>query len=238
MVGRQARGVPGLASERAAAHHGASTGDKTAMYRLYGKPFTMSMVPEGAMDELGIAYESIMLPPGPVTDPAYLALRPDGLVPTLTDGGLVIYEGSAIAMWLAERHGGLAPAPGTPERARWLQWMVWLGSMVHPQVALEFHADWFTDDPAAIPAIQARARRAADELWAQIEGQLGDDPWLCGEAFTTADILFLIQALFHWDARAMFARSPRVSALAGRIQARPAMAALLKKHGVDPAPVP
>lgn len=207
------------------------------MYRLYGKPFTMSMVPEGVMDELGIDYESIMLPPGPVSDPAYLALRPDGLVPTLTQGDLVIYEGSAIAMYLTEQHGGLAPAIGTPERARWLQWMLYLGSMVHPAVALEFHPDWFTDDPAAIPAIQARARRTGDELWGQIEAQLGDDPWLTGKDFTCADILFLVQALFHWDAPAMLARSPRVAALVGHIQARPAMTALLGRHDVPLAAV-
>ena len=205
------------------------------MYRLYGKPVTMSMVPEGILDELGIAHEVITLPPGPATDPAYLKLWPDGLVPTLTDGDLVIYEGSAIAMWLAEKHGALAPAPGPPERAAWLQWMVWLGSMLHPQVALEYHPDWFTDDPAMIPAIQAKARRSCDALWAQIEGQLGDGPWLCGAEFTTADILFLVQALFHWDVGAMLARSPKVAALVGRIQARPAMAGLLRKHGLEPA---
>ena len=205
------------------------------MYRLYGKPFTMSMVPEGMMDELGIAYESVTLPPGPTTDPAYLALRPDGLVPTLVDGDLVIYEGSAIAMYLAEKHGALAPAPGTRERARWLQWMIYLGSMVHPAVALEFHPDWFTDDAAAIPGIQARARRTCDELWSQIEGQLGDDPWLTGRDFTSADILFLVQAMFHWDSPAVFARSPRVAALVKRIHGRPAMAALLARHDV-PAP--
>ena len=205
------------------------------MYRLYGKPFTMSMVPEGVMDELGIAHQSIMLAPGPTTDPAYLALRPDGLVPTLTVSDLVIYEGSAIAMYLTEKHGALAPAIGTPERARWLQWMLYLGSMVHPAVALEFHPDWFTDDPAAIPAIQARARRNCDELWRQIEGQLGEDAWLTGPEFTSADILFLVQAMFHWDSPAMFARSPRVAALVRRIHARPAMAALLARHDV-PAP--
>lgn len=205
------------------------------MYRLYGKPFTMSMVPEGVMDELGIAYESIMLPPGPVSDPAYLALRPDGLVPTLTDGDLVIYEGSAIAMYLAEKHGGLAPAPGTPARAAWLQWMVYFGAMVHPVGAMEFHPHWFTDDAAAIPAIQARARRNADDLWAQIEGQLTEGAWLAGDAYSTADILFFVQALFHWDNAAMLARSPRVAALVKRIHARPAMAALLTKHDV-PAP--
>ena len=88
------------------------------MYRLYGKPFTMSMVPEGTLEEIGVPYETVTLPDGRSTDPAYLELRPDGLVPTLVDGDLVIYEGSAIAMHLADRHkgAGLAPPPGEPRK--------------------------------------------------------------------------------------------------------------------------
>ena len=41
------------------------------MYRLYGKPYTMSMVPEGTMDEIGLEYELINLPDGRSTDPDY-----------------------------------------------------------------------------------------------------------------------------------------------------------------------
>ena len=54
-------------------------------------------------------------------------------------------------------------------------------------MALEFHPDWFTDDPAAIPAIQARARRNCDELWRQIEGQLeaGDRVVLIEDTMTS-----------------------------------------------------
>ena len=62
---------------------------------------------------------------------------------------------------------------------------------------------------------------------------MGEGPWLCGERFTTADILFLAEAYMHYDYPAMLARERRVAALAGRIQTRPAMAALLARHGVE-----
>lgn len=206
------------------------------MYRLYGKPFTMSMVPEGTLDEIGVPFETVTLPDGRSTDPAYLELRPDGLVPTLVDGDLVIYEGSAIAMHLADRHeeAGLAPSPGSRERAWWYQWMVWLGSVVHPTVANEYHADWYTTAPDGGDGVRQAARRNADDLWRQIDSSVADRTWLVGERFSTADILLLVQATMHWDCHVMTAREKHVGAIVRRIQSRPAMAALLERHGVEP----
>ena len=205
------------------------------MYRLYGKPYTMSMTPEGVMDEIGVAYDLVTLPDGRSTDPDYLKLRPDGLVPTLVDGDLALIEGSAIAMHLADRHpeAGLAPATGTAERALWYQWMVYLNSMVHPVVANEFHADWYTDEESGVEGVRRKARRNADALWGRIDAAVAGRPWLCGESFTAADVLFLVEAYMHHDYPAMLARERAVAALVGRIQARPRMAALLERHGVE-----
>ena len=88
------------------------------MYRLYGKPYTMSMVPEVAMDEIGAEYELINMPDGISTDPDYLALRADGLVPTLVDGDHVVIEGSAIAMHLADKYPDAKLAPPLGSKAR------------------------------------------------------------------------------------------------------------------------
>lgn len=205
------------------------------MYRLYGKAITMSILPQAVLDEIGAPYELITLTQeGPITDPDYLRLRPDGLVPTLTDGDLVIYEGSAIAMYLADQHpeAGLAPPVGSPERAHYYQWMIYLGSMVHPAVALEYHPDWFAQSAGAIAEVQACARRRCDELWSQIETQVGDGPWLLGETFSAADVLFWLQAMFHYDAQRMLAENKKVNALVERVAARPKIAAVMQQHGL------
>ena len=205
------------------------------MYRLYGKPYTMSMVPEGTLDEIGADYDLIELPDGRSTDPDYLKLRPDGLVPTLVDGDLVVIEGSAIAMHLADRHpqAGLAPPPGSPARAAWYQWMLYLNSMVHPAIDNEYHADWYTDEESGVEGVRRRARRNLEELWAGIDGLVAGRAWLAGEAFSTADILFLAEAYMPEDYAAMLPRYPHVAALVARIQARPKMAALLERHGIE-----
>jgi glutathione S-transferase len=205
------------------------------MYRLYGKPFTMSILPQAVLDEIGAPYDLVTLTQeGVVTDPEYLKLRPDGLVPTLVDGDFVIYEGSAIAMYLADKHAEarLAPPVGSRERARYYQWMIYLGSMVHPAVALEYHPDWFAESAGAIAEVQACARRRCDELWAQIETQVGDGPWLLGEQFTAADVLFWLQAMFHHDAQGMLAENKKVNALVERAAARPTIAAIMQQHGL------
>ena len=60
--------------------------------------------------------------------PDFLALNPNGKVPTLTVDGAPMFEALAIQLWLGETYGverGLWPAPGTPERLQALSWCAW-----------------------------------------------------------------------------------------------------------------
>ena len=106
--------------------------------------------------------------------------------------------------------------------------------MVHPTVANEYHADWYTTAPDGIDGVRQAARRNADDLWRQLDASVAGQTWLVGERFSTADILLLVQASMHWDCHAMIAREKHVGAIVRRTQARPAMAALLERHGVEP----
>jgi glutathione S-transferase len=58
----------------------------------------------------------------------YLKINPNGRIPALVDGDLVLFEAAAIVLHLVDQHpkAGLAPKPGTPERARFYQWMTFL----------------------------------------------------------------------------------------------------------------
>jgi len=60
--------------------------------------------------------------------PAYLALNPNGLIPVLVDGELVLYETAAICLHLADTHPAaqLAPPLASAERAHFYKWLVWL----------------------------------------------------------------------------------------------------------------
>ncbi|MHB1303813.1 MAG: glutathione S-transferase family protein [Acidiphilium sp.] len=86
-------------------------------------------------DELGIPFERIDagMAFGQVDTPAYRAMNPNGRVPTLVDGDVVLWESNAIMRYLALRHGEtpLYPAGAAP-RARVERWLDWTLSVVQP----------------------------------------------------------------------------------------------------------
>src|SRR5262245_10204350 len=86
--------------------------------KLYGFPMSPnSRRAQLVLEELGLAYEyvTVDLMTGAQKKPEYLALNPNGRVPTLVDGEFVLWESHAIGEYLAEKHptkrlGGSSPA--------------------------------------------------------------------------------------------------------------------------------
>jgi len=164
----------------------------------------------------------------------YLRLNPNGRIPVLVQGDLVLFETAAITLHLADRHpeAGLAPAPGTPERGQFYKWMVHLTNM--PQV--EYHTWFYPWQHVADPAAADSAKQAAGErlgrMFDVIAAQLGDGPWLLGERFSAADLFLLM--LVRWG-RAM-PRPPRsvlqLASHAERVLARPAVHATFAAEGL------
>src|SRR6202011_6336040 len=81
-----------------------------------------------AIGDLGLAHERIDIGGafGKNKEPAYLALNPNGLVPTLEDGDMVLWEGNTIVRYLAGLHGKGTLEPADPKgRGRASQWRDW-----------------------------------------------------------------------------------------------------------------
>src|SRR6185503_3524707 len=94
-----------------------------------------------AVGELGLAHERIDIggPFGGNREPAYLALNPNGLVPTVEDGDLVLWESNSIVRHLASRHGAGTLEPADPAtRALASQWMDWQLSVASPAIGPAF----------------------------------------------------------------------------------------------------
>ncbi|WP_420013615.1 glutathione S-transferase family protein [Tateyamaria sp.] len=84
--------------------------------------------------------------------PAYLALNPNGLIPTLETPDGVMFETTAILLYLSERHPRLMPTDGRA-RAAALKWLVWLGNSLHPSQRMLFYPHLYTDgDPEMLRA--------------------------------------------------------------------------------------
>jgi glutathione S-transferase len=150
--------------------------------------------------ELGLDYERVDLggPFGGNQDPEYLALNPNGLVPTVKDGDLVLWESNTICRYLCASHGGDAlypPAPGP--RALVERWMDWQLSTIGPPMgALLFglvRAKPEDRDQAAIEA----ARRRALAAWTIVEDELDGRSFLAGSQLSLAEIVLGTQ-VYRW----------------------------------------
>ncbi|HUC66965.1 MAG TPA: glutathione S-transferase family protein [Stellaceae bacterium] len=177
--------------------------------------------------ELGVPFERVDWggPFGGNKDPHYLALNPNGLVPTVEDGELVIWESNTIMRYLCAKHGGERLHPAEPARRtdveRWMDWQ--LSALTQPMAAMllgYYRTPEEKRDPAALEASRLRAI----DLWRIIEQQLGHGDYLAGPALTLADICVGIWA-YRWHAYPIERPSlPRLKAWYERLGTAPGFA--------------
>jgi glutathione S-transferase len=152
--------------------------------------------------ELGLEYERVDLggPFGGNQDPEYLAMNPNGLVPTVKDGDLVMWESNTICRYLCSTHNGgrlypMAPVARTHVE-RWMDWQ--LSSIGPPMGALLFGLIRTKPEQRDHAAIEA-ARRKALAAWTIVEDALEDRPFLAGPELTLAEIT-LGTLVYRWHA--------------------------------------
>jgi glutathione S-transferase len=150
--------------------------------------------------ELGIPYERIDVggPFGGNREPWYLRLNPNGLVPTISDGGFVLWESNAIVRYLAAKHGmGMLCPEDLAHRADADRWMDWqLGSLwanLRPAFIALVRTPPENRDPAQI----ASSIEKTSGTWAMLDAHLAARDYVTGPAFTMADIPLGVTA-YRW----------------------------------------
>lgn len=196
------------------------------MYTLYYSPGTASMVVHAALLEIGAAYrlEPVDFESGAQRSAEYLRLNPEGVVPTLVVDGRPVVESAALLLLLAERHpeAGLAPAVGSPDRAAWIQWIVYLANNLGPAFRLWFYPGDLGSAGDSHPVREA-LRGRIEAIWERLDGHLASGgPYLLGERFSAADLLLAMYMRWSRNMPRPATRSPALGALADRIRARPA----------------
>ena len=142
--------------------------------------------------ELDLAYERIDagMAFGKNNEPAYLAMNPNGRVPTLVEGDFVLWESNSVMRYLAMAYGQGSPVyPEAPKRRagvdRWLDWTL---STVQPVDRPVFWALVRTPpDKRDMAAIQ-RDVDAEAVVWRIADAQLASRRFIEGDDFTLADI--------------------------------------------------
>ena len=152
--------------------------------------------------ELDLEFERVDVggPFGGNRDPEYLAMNPNGLVPTVKDGDLVMWESNAICRYLAATRNGEHLYPRDPAaRTHVERWMDWQLAVIGPPMGqLLFglvRSTPETRDPAAIEG----ARRRAAAAWTIIDDEVKDRPYLAGDHLSLAEIVLGTQ-IYRWFA--------------------------------------
>ncbi len=112
------------------------------MYVLHYAPDNASLAVRLALEELGLPYRTVLVDRARDAQEgaAYRAVTPTGLIPALETPYGAIFETGAILLWLADRHGGLAPAPEAPDRGDFLKWFFLTANTLHPDLRALFYA--------------------------------------------------------------------------------------------------
>lgn len=142
-------------------------------------------------DELGLAYEreDVGREFGRNREPEYLALNPNGRVPTLVDDGFVLWESNAIVRYLCAKHGmGTLCPPQLQQRADMERWMDWQQTTLRPP----FHAlsDALQSPNPPGGEVMKRLCETMDNAWKILDAQLAQQPFVAGAGLTMADIPF------------------------------------------------
>jgi glutathione S-transferase len=142
--------------------------------------------------ELGLAYERIDagMAFGRNGEPEYLAMNPNGRIPTLVHGDFVLWESNSIMRYLV-----LAQAPGSPLypqapklRASVDRWLDWTLSTLQPAERPVFWALVRTPIEARDMVVIQRDADAAAVEWRIVDAELATRRFVTGDDFTLADI--------------------------------------------------
>ena len=177
------------------------------MLTFYFAPGSSSMAVHIALHEIGLPFEArpLSFTKGQTREPAFLAINPEGKVPTLLIDGRPLTEVAAILYYLARRHpeAGLWPDDDIEAQAQTLSWMSYIASTLHPARRLGL--------------------QRALEIYAAADRRLGNQAWAVGR-YGIADIhLFRLFWRFSGSLHPPREAFPNLYAHHDRMMARPAV---------------
>jgi glutathione S-transferase len=188
---------------------------------LFHAPQSRSGAVRILLEELGAPYvlEALNLKAGENRAPRYLDINPMGKVPAVLvaheSGGSLVTEQAAITIYLADLFpaAGLAPGLTDPLRGPYLRWLAFYGSCFEPALI-----DLALKREPAPPSMCPYGDY--DTMLATLTRQLRAGPWLLGERFSAADVLWGY-SLAWTTAFKLVPELPEVTAYIARLNARP-----------------
>jgi glutathione S-transferase len=208
------------------------------MYQLHYFPANANAAPHMLLEEIGANYDLVLVDRANNAQKSreYLKINPNGRIPTLVDGDLIVSESAAIMLHLVDQHAeaGLAPEVGTPERARFYQWLTFLTNSLQEDLMIWQYPDRLVRrDTAASNAVKRGAETRANTFLDVIEDHLAaNGPLFLGNRLSAVD--FYLVMLSRW-ARPM-ERPPRsrpnIANLLDSVTALPSVRRAYEREGI------
>ncbi|CAN7430759.1 glutathione S-transferase N-terminal domain-containing protein [Bosea sp. LjRoot90] len=199
------------------------------MVRLHYYPGFISLAAHIVIEEIGVDYELsfVNLHKGPSKNPSYLTLHPDGLVPTLEDGDIVLYESTAIILYLLDLQSdtALIPKQGSALRPQFYKWLMWLSTALHANLSLYLHPNKVAASPDAQAEVREAAERRVDAQFDRVEEELArhGGPWFLGDVYSAVDAYLFTLARWSRGMPRSAASRPQLGTYLQRMIDRPAV---------------
>lgn len=218
------------------------------MVTIYGVARSRASRNIWLMNELGQPYEQVPVtqayrlanpdaPDAPMNtrSPAFLAVNPNGHIPSMKDGDLVLHESLAINLYLAKKFGGpLAPA-NLAEEGEVAMWTLWAATEAEPHTIQVLYHRFMKQGDERKPEIADAAVVALRAPFKVLDAALAKTGYLVGGRFTVADINVAEVIRYAQPAPELFEDVPHLKAWLAACQARPAFKAMAEKRNAEPA---
>jgi glutathione S-transferase len=166
--------------------------------------------------------------------PSFLAVNPNGQIPSLVDGDLVLHESLGINLYLARKLGGSLGPASTAEEGQMIQWSLWAATSAEPHTIQVLYHRVGKPPAERDPAIANAAVEALRAPFAVLDSALAKTGFIVGSRFTAADINVAEVIRYAMPAPELFEGAPRVMAWLAACHARPAYKAMMAKRELEP----
>ena len=140
------------------------------------------------LEEAGMAYDAIPVDTrrGDQFKPEFLAVNPNGKVPAIVDGGVVVFDSNAILLYLAEKSGKFLPPASAANRAELLSWLMFVATGVGPFSGQAVHFRHFS--PEKVPYAHNRYQYEATRHYDVLDAHLASRRYMVAETYTIVDM--------------------------------------------------
>ena len=199
------------------------------IYNLYYDQLSAAEGIRVLLEEIGLPYKLIpsfkdRSKPRPVEQ---LEINPNGWLPVLTWEKTGMYECAAITLFLCDKYpeSNLAPLPNEPERAVFLQTLIYFSNSVQTAFQTFYYPDRFVDKQQIEANAQRRGIQRLRETWNVVNEQIDDKVWILGNRFSAVDIyLFMLTTwLKPWLGHPSVNEFPNVKRIADAVMLRPSI---------------